>query len=77
MRLLPSQIPLILDILEGLLREKKLKCISCGSPLPAFLTVYRWREQYLWGFIYCSKCGYQNALWKIFKRTGIPMRKER
>ena len=73
MRLLPSQIPMALNIITDLALRKELRCLQCGAPLPAWISVYRWDEHYLWAFIVCEECRYQNALWKIFKHAKIPI----
>lgn len=58
------------------LEERSLRCIACGEPLQEEVCIYRHDGGYLdeetgarwWIHVPCSRCGYQNAAWKLLNR---------
>ena len=72
MEINPEDVPKVEEAVRLLRKHGKLNCVSCGAPLPLRVKYVSHVDGKLWAYIECPKCGYGNALWKIFKRALPP-----
>jgi hypothetical protein len=75
----------IYDFIEGI--SEHVSCVGCGKPLSEVPHYWCFEEhdggvyveefdKRLWIWVHCSKCGYDNALWKLLEQALYKIEKK-